>query len=375
MTLSDSYALSCYREIGIINHEHNVTLVQHDKTGTVYVKKILSVFNEEIYRYLQENPVRGIPQVVEVAEQDGLLIVIEEYVSGLTLRSILDDGNLFSEEEAVTITEQICEIVRELHIADPPILHRDIKPSNIIRMPDGSIRLLDLNAARRAVPDKTEDTELIGTVGYAAPEQFGFGSSTVQTDIYSIGVVLCELLTGALPKEKIPRGRLGKIVRKCTRIDPRNRYRSVDELLNVLASCHSYPAAAVRSRKGGPVLKRFMIPGFRTGNPVNMLVAVIIYISTVNFGLAYTAYGFPPGRALWAARVICLVFLLAILLFTGNYLDILTILKINRIRNPLLRLVVILAIDAILFVIMVFAMLLAAVALGVFHSTLLQGPL
>ncbi len=196
MNASEAYILSSYKEIAVLNAEHGVTLVQDTTSGIVYVKKILTIYNAEVYLTLKNHPVPGIPEIIEMIEEDDRLIVIEEYIGGQTLRAILDNGNLFPEEEAVRIVEQVCVIVNDLHSADPPIIHRDIKPSNIICTPDGSIRLLDMNAARKVVTGKSEDTQLIGTVGYAAPEQFGFGASTVQTDIYAIGVLLCELMTG-----------------------------------------------------------------------------------------------------------------------------------------------------------------------------------
>ena len=248
MNASEAYILSSYKEIAVLNAEHGVTLVQDTTSGIVYVKKILTIYNAEVYRTLKNHPVPGIPEIIEMVEEDDRLIVIEEYIGGQTLRAILDNGNLFPEEEAVRIVEQVCVIVNDLHSADPPIIHRDIKPSNIICTPDGSIRLLDMNAARKVVTGKSEDTQLIGTVGYAAPEQFGFGASTVQTDIYAIGVLLCELMTGVLPKERIPRGRIGRIIRKCTRLDPKDRYKSVRDLLDALAAGHGHGPPLARNQ-------------------------------------------------------------------------------------------------------------------------------
>ena len=154
MTTTDACILSCYQEIAVLNAQHGITLVQHTATGIVYAKKILETYNADVYEYLYNHHVKGTPEIVEIAEQDGRLIVIEEYISGQTLRAILDNGNIFTEDTAVTIVEELCRILLELHSADPPILHRDIKPSNIIRTADGSIRLLDMNAARQADPLK-----------------------------------------------------------------------------------------------------------------------------------------------------------------------------------------------------------------------------
>ena len=373
MNASEAYILSSYKEIAVLNAEHGVTLVQDTTSGIVYVKKILTIYNAEVYRTLKNHPVPGIPEIIEMIEEDDRLIVIEEYIGGQTLRAILDNGNLFPEEEAVRIVEQVCVIVNDLHSADPPIIHRDIKPSNIICTPDGSIRLLDMNAARKVVTGKSEDTQLIGTVGYAAPEQFGFGASTVQTDIYAIGVLLCELMTGVLPKERIPRGRIGRIIRKCTRLDPKDRYKSVRDLLDALAAGHGYSTGVTYSSPGRSYsgIKRkwkYMIPGYRTGSPVNILIATSVYAFFLSVVINLQVKDIPPGIVLWAVRLVFLIFGLGILFFTGNYLNIWDRLRISRIRNPLIRLFVVLLIDAVLVVAMVFAMVLTAVAMGVYKS-------
>ena len=373
MNASEAYILSGYKEIAVLNAEHGVTLVQDTTSGIVYVKKILTIYNAEVYRTLKNHPVPGIPEIIEMIEEDDRLIVIEEYIGGQTLRAILDNGNLFPEEEAVRIVEQVCVIVNDLHSADPPIIHRDIKPSNIICTPDGSIRLLDMNAARKVVTGKSEDTQLIGTVGYAAPEQFGFGASTVQTDIYAIGVLLCELMTGVLPKERIPRGRIGRIIRKCTRLDPKDRYKSVRDLLDALAAGHGYSTGVTYSSPGRSYsgIKRkwkYMIPGYRTGSPVNILIATSVYAFFLSLVINLEVKDIPPGIVLWAVRLVYLIFGLGILFFTGNYLNIWDRLRISRIKNPLIRLFVVLLIDAVLIVIMVFAMILTAVAMGVYKS-------
>ena len=365
MTTAEASALSCYKEIAVLNPAHGVTLVQHTTTGTVYVKKIMTVYNAEIYRYLRDHPVKGIPEIMEAVEENGCLTVIEEYIGGQTLRMILDNGNLFSGEEAVDIAEQLCRILRELHAVSPPILHRDIKPSNIILTPDGSIRLLDLNAACRMDPDKKEDSKLIGTVGYAAPEQYGFGTSGEQTDIYSTGILLCELVTGRHPKEGLPDGRLGKIVRKCTRIDPKDRYRNVEELLDVLSTCH----APTDQTYNYPSRSKYMIPGFRSKKPVNILVAIFVYAFFLSISLSYTAEGIAPGFQTWVERIIYTIFGFMILFFTGNYLDIWSIMGISRIRNAWVRFIAVLAFDCLLAAIMILIMIFAALLMEAYHFT------
>lgn len=363
MTTTDSCILSCYQEIAVLNPQHGITLVQHTATGTVYVKKILETYNADVYEYLYTHHVKGTPEIVEIVEQDGRLIVIEEYISGQTLRTILDNGNIFTEDAAITIVEELCQILLELHSANPPILHRDIKPSNIIRTADGSIRLLDMNAARQADPMKKEDTQQIGTVGYAAPEQYGFGASSVQTDIYSTGVLLNELVTGVLPKDRMPRGRLGKVIKKCTRIDPKDRYRSAKELQSALASCRSHPDQYERNT----YRNNFWIPGFRSKKPMNILMALFIYTFAFSICLRFTAEGIEPGFQTWVERIIYSIGTFIMLLFTGNYLDIWSVMGISRIRNAWLRFFAVLAFDALLGAITILVMIFAGLIMGSYH--------
>ncbi len=362
MAMNDAGVLSNYRELTMINTEHGISLVQHIATDRVYVLKTLDVYKADIYRYLQANPVRGIPEIEEVIEHNGRLTIIEEYISGQTLRSILDNGNLFLERDAVRIIEELCGILKNLHGANPPIIHRDIKPDNIMLTPDGSIRLLDMDAARMIREKKSADTDLIGTVGYAAPEQYGFGTSDERTDIYSLGVVLCELVTGSLPKDKVPAGRLEKIIRKCTQIDPVNRYKNVQELQIALSVFNTgYRDDSVQS-----TWKKYAPPGFRSGKPANILISVFVYAALVSLSLGYTAEGLPPGPVTNVCRGIYLIMGLVMLFFTANYLDVWKIFRIDRIRNMWLRTIVVLAVDGILGILMILLMIFAAVSMGAY---------
>ena len=426
MNTSDSLALSCYQQVAVLDKEHDVTLVQHSTTGSIYVRKRLSVYNIDVYRYLLDHHIRGIPAIEEIASQDGDLIVIEEYISGRTLQAVLDNGNLFPAADAVRIVSQLCLILREMHLAEPPIIHRDIKPSNIIITPDGSIRLLDMNAARFSAAGKAEDTSLLGTYGYAAPEQFGFGSSNAQTDLYSVGVLLCEMITGHLPKEGLPEGKVGEIIRKCTRIDPEDRYASVDDLLEVLHKflastasddteigihqeipreislnpsgeavlsvptgvtksaytdttiVHSSVAAAAATstvnedttkdagspapvpKISGPAsappsgyeapgpapVRPNALPGFRTGSPTNMAIAIIGYALLFYIGLTLTASDAASPVFLLMEKAAVILCGLFVVFFTCDYRGMWRLFRINRIRSPKWKTAAIILIDA-----------------------------
>ncbi|MCR5126932.1 MAG: serine/threonine protein kinase [Lachnospiraceae bacterium] len=223
MTLQDECRLSFYEDAWMLSKEHNVCLVRHIETGRLYVRKVLSAYNLQVYSYLKEHPIANVPRIYELVEDEGTLIVVEEYVQGETLENILKQQGKLSDERIADIFRQLCNIVLNLHSATVPIIHRDIKPSNIIITDAQEVKLLDMNAAHLSLPGRMEDTVLMGTCGYAAPEQYGFGHSDVRTDIYALGKLLEQMCEG--------NDRYKKIIQKATRLDPDKRYRNVGELI------------------------------------------------------------------------------------------------------------------------------------------------
>lgn len=113
----------------------------------------------------------------------------------------MEEGHFFCEKETIDIAMQICKILMELHGMNPPIIHRDIKPANVMIMPEGVVKLLDFSVAKAENITKKRDTVLLGTSGFAAPEQYGFSASTPQTDIYVMGVLMNLMLTRKMPSE------------------------------------------------------------------------------------------------------------------------------------------------------------------------------
>ena len=223
-------ALSYYKEISALSEEHHVYLVQHQQTGRICVKKELYVFNPEVYRQLQEQPVRHTPRIFELYQSDGVLYVIEEYISGDSLETILQKEGNIPPKTAFGYMTELCDILSDLHSRTPAVIHRDIKPSNIIITPSGELVLLDFNAARNYSASKTEDTKFLGTRGYAAPEQYGVNQSDERSDIFSLGVLMNVMLTGEHPSRKMFQGKLAKVIEKCINVDPQKRYSSVNEI-------------------------------------------------------------------------------------------------------------------------------------------------
>ena len=112
-------------------------------------------------------------------------------------------------------------------------VHLDIKPDNVL-LRGGDAVLIDFDAARLYKSELENDTQVLGTTGYAAPEQYGLTQSDSRADIYALGILLNILLTGQHPSRQLAAGRLGRIVQRCTMVAPSKRYKTVLHLMDAL---------------------------------------------------------------------------------------------------------------------------------------------
>ncbi|MFL5590574.1 MAG: WD40 repeat domain-containing serine/threonine protein kinase [Ktedonobacteraceae bacterium] len=129
--------------------------------------------------------------------------LVTDFIEGETLERYLDKtrhGRLLR-EEVIDIGIQLCTVLDYLHTRQPPIIFRDLKPSNVMRTPAGHLYLIDFGIARHFKPGQPRDTKALGSPGYAAPEQYGRAQTTPQADIYSLGAMLHQLLTGNDPAQ------------------------------------------------------------------------------------------------------------------------------------------------------------------------------
>ena len=202
-----------------------VSVVRHKKSGTRYVFRRYSG-SGEVYRRLLPVLCPHLPQIMEAAEQDGQTAVLEEYVQGDTLAELLMGARL-TEREARQVTMQLCQALHVLHSMGA--VHRDVKPENVILRGSDAV-LIDFDAARIYKDESESDTQVLGTTGFAAPEQYGI----FQSDIFSLGVLLNIMLTGKHPSREMAAGKMGRIVRKCTMTAPEQRYQSARALMEVL---------------------------------------------------------------------------------------------------------------------------------------------
>ena len=229
------YLLSCieteYETVKTIKNSERgcVSLLQNKQNGTRFIFRHYRG-NGEVYRKLVGISCPNLPQIMETAERDGMVAVLEEYIQGDSLAYLLE-GALFSPAEARKITMQLCNALWVLHQLGA--VHRDIKPENVIIRGSEAI-LIDFDASRIFKSDTNQDTQILGTTGYAAPEQYGIAQTDERADIYSLGVLLNIMLTGKHPSKELASGRLGRIVQKCTMVNPEKRYKSVLYLMEAL---------------------------------------------------------------------------------------------------------------------------------------------
>ena len=207
----------------------SVRLIRHRASGKQFILRRFTG-NGEVYRRLLDCSCRHLPLIYETAEREGKNLVIEEFVQGDTLDFLLADA-LFTPQETRKIVKQLCQGLWVLH--SMAAVHRDVKPENVILRRNDAV-LIDFDAARLHKPQAEADTHILGTTGFAAPEQYGLGQSDTRTDIYSLGVLMNVMLTGQHPSKKLAEGRLGRVIQRCTQVNPAKRYKNVLHLMEAL---------------------------------------------------------------------------------------------------------------------------------------------
>jgi serine/threonine protein kinase len=256
-------------EVMRLGRHSDVVLLRDTSSGKLVVRRIVDGEQAEIYRTLKNNKIPHIPEIYSITEtENGTCEILEEYIEGLTLEEILNENGLLSEESAVLYITELCEMLAPLHRKG--LVHRDIKPSNVVITAGNDAYLIDFDIARIQKEKSGTDTRVLGTQGYAAPEQYGFQQTSAQTDIYALGVLLNKMLTGKLPQEQIAKGPLSYIIRRCIQMDVDKRYRNVASLERALR-----PYLSPEHSKAYSILRQ--IPGFRSFTRWELAVAGVIY--------------------------------------------------------------------------------------------------
>ena len=201
----------------------------------------------------------NIVEVYDVGEEDGEYYIVMEYIEGKTLKQLLKKRESLTLTEVIDIMTQLTDGIAHAH--ESYIIHRDIKPQNIMIQDDGRIKITDFGIAMALnATQLTQTNSVMGSVHYLPPEQASGKGATVKSDIYSMGILMYELLTGTVPfkgdnaveialkhmKDKIPSIRkqdpsipqsVENILMKATAKNPRNRYDSAREMHDDLVAC------------------------------------------------------------------------------------------------------------------------------------------
>ena len=139
----------------------------------------------------------GLVQVFDQGVDGGTTYLVMEYVDGTNLRQVLVDRRTLPLGEALSIVEQVLEALAAAHRAG--LVHRDVKPENVLIATDGRIKLADFGLARAVSEASTGSSTVMGTAAYLAPELISAGTADARTDVYAVGVLLYEMLTGCQP--------------------------------------------------------------------------------------------------------------------------------------------------------------------------------
>lgn len=201
----------------------------------------------------------NIVEMYDVGEDDGKYFIVMEYVDGKTLKSLIKKRGALTLPEIIDIMLQLTSGLACAH--DSYIIHRDIKPQNIMILDDGTVKITDFGIAMALNSNElTQTNSVMGSVHYLPPEQANGSGSTIKSDIYSLGILMYELLTGKLPfkgenaveiaikqmKEQIPSvckfnpdipQSIENIILKACAKNPKNRYDSVLEMREDLLNC------------------------------------------------------------------------------------------------------------------------------------------
>lgn len=184
-----------------------------------------------------------LPRIVDIIDNGKTLYVVMDYIEGESLDKILAEYGAQPEEAVIKWSMQICEALSYLHSQRPPIIYRDMKPANVMLKPDGNIKIIDFGIAREYKEQNMADTKILGTHGYAPPEQYGSWQTDARSDIFALGMTMHHLLTGADPRPesyvyqpvRVYNPELSEgieyIINKCTEPAAENRYQSCDELM------------------------------------------------------------------------------------------------------------------------------------------------
>lgn len=322
-----------------VNNENNsdrVLFVKDMASDKIYIQKIIPLYQKEIYEYLMTNNISNVPKVYSLIYEKDFLVALCEYINGDTLTNYIN--NIFLQQEnlkqenlknanrnnSISISNiknfykhiyTLLDIVENLQ-KSKTIIHRDIKPDNIIITKDGELYLIDFDSAKVYEEDKTSDTHLIVSHGYAAPEQYGFGVSNKSTDIYAIGKVIDDYVS-IINDDELSK-KISPIIEKCCKIDYKDRYKNVNQIrADLFRAEHNFMFLA--------------IPGYRTNNFVHILIATFTYLL-----LFYICF-INTYSTLLSLNICVFLSAISFIFIFFNYLDVHRFLPFTKSKNVVVK--------------------------------------
>lgn len=258
MIYNDKSSLWSYTELDRLGKRSS--LVRNTFSGKLMVLCVTDSGSYETFRKIKNLDCPNLMKVFDVRVEGENCLSLCEYVGGVTLEEAVQLHYFDSEAQVAATVAQLCDGLSALHGAC--IIHRDINPTNIMIDQCFIVKIIDYDIIRSVKKDKGRDTQVMGTPGFAAPEQFGFSQTDARADIYSCGVLLNYILTGALPNERLYRGSLSPTIQRCIEMDADNRFNSAEELKKELIGNRRKPYnKAVKQH-----INYRKLPGFRGNN-------------------------------------------------------------------------------------------------------------
>lgn len=302
MNIDIDSALKLWQFDILTSFNDRTQLVINKNTNQLMIKKVMGEEEFEIHQKLVGINHKNIIKVYDAIRDNHICTVLEQYVAGKTLEQLCHE-KILSEKETENIILQVCCGLQILH--ENNIIHRDLTPSNIIISDDGIVKIIDFDIARAENDNSARDTRILGTEGFAAPEQFGFGQTNPQTDIYALGVLMNFMLTGGkLPYEEMYSGKMAAIIQKCIQIDREKRYKSVEETANCIKG--------KKSSNYSMIDKIFdNMPGLRNPKISVKAFSLLVYVLVFLFAyVCYYVFGKSISKVIYITEDLVLMFLL-----------------------------------------------------------------
>ena len=224
----------------------------------------------------------ALPRIVDIIDNGVTIYVVMDYIEGESLDKILLEYGAQPEDKVINWAMQIADALSYLHGQKPPIIYRDMKPANVMLKPEGNIKIIDFGIAREYKEQNLADTTVLGTKGYAPPEQYS-GQTDPRSDIFALGMTMHHLLTGVDPRNGEPYAPVRQwnpelsegieiIIDRCVQPASENRYQSCADLIYDL----EHPELITKGfkRKQKQRLASFLVAAILS---VVMLISGVVY--------------------------------------------------------------------------------------------------